>query len=110
MASPRILLAEDDPVTAGMLEHIFSFEGYRTESIMTAEKVEAAVKDGSYDAVVLDLNLRGMTPEELVSRVGEVFPRPPIIIFSACPMRVLEAAAQALGSAAILQKPAGMEQ
>ncbi len=57
--TPRILVVEDEPTLAMMLEEVLRAEGYETERIGRGDEVAAWVRANEPDAVLLDLNLPG---------------------------------------------------
>lgn len=59
-SKPAILIVEDEPLIAMMVEDFLDILGYRT--IGPADSVEGAldlVRAGGFDAAILDVNLRG---------------------------------------------------
>ncbi|ODU20894.1 MAG: transcriptional regulator [Sphingomonas sp. SCN 67-18] len=59
MTAPAILIVEDEPLIAMMLEDFLDMLGYRVAG--TADSVGGAlamVADGGFDAAILDVNLR----------------------------------------------------
>ncbi|NUQ18346.1 MAG: response regulator, partial [Sphingomonas sp.] len=61
MASPRsILIVEDEPLIAMMLEDFLDSLGHKVQS--TCETVECALEEvekGGFDLAILDVNLKG---------------------------------------------------
>ena len=105
----KILVIEDDDASAEMLIELLSFAGYRAEVVGTVGGAVTALKRERYAAALLDLTLAGSTTDELIRGLQAVSGRPSIVIFSARMPEELKAAAERLGAAAVLQKPAGME-
>ena len=64
---PTILVVEDDPTIAGLLEHIFTVDGYRVLVTDDAERALALVRTG-VDAVLVDRALE--VPDERLRRAS----------------------------------------
>jgi DNA-binding response OmpR family regulator len=57
-----ILLVEDDPTLAGLLEHHLSAHGYEVRTVPSAEEVASSLEAGPRPSLVLlDINLPGDT-------------------------------------------------
>jgi PAS domain S-box-containing protein len=79
----RVLLVEDEVVlrmsTTDMLEQLGCF----VAGVGTGEQaLELLAQGGSFDLLVTDLGLPGITGEELANRVRRQFPRLPVVIAS----------------------------
>jgi DNA-binding response OmpR family regulator len=55
--APTILLAEDDPAVAAMLRDALELKGYCVQSVDNGADLEATLKAGSPDLIILDLLL-----------------------------------------------------
>ncbi|KYF76312.1 hypothetical protein BE20_07355 [Sorangium cellulosum] len=105
----RILVIEDDPDSSDMLLEMLGMADYDVESARTADQAIAALKERRFGAALLDLTLNGVTATELIARLREVPERPPLVIFSARVPEDLRRAAAQVSAAAVLQKPASMD-
>jgi DNA-binding response OmpR family regulator len=105
----RILVVEDDPDSAEVLEEMLGMSGYDVRTVTTADGAVEALAANCCAAVLLDLTLGGLPTNELIDRILEVQSRPPILIFSARPADDLQAAADRLSAAAVIQKPVKMD-
>lgn len=79
----RVLLVEDEVVlrmsTTDMLEQLGCF----VSGVGTGEQaLELLARGGTFDLLVTDLGLPGMSGEELANRVRRQFPRLPVVIAS----------------------------
>jgi DNA-binding response OmpR family regulator len=66
---PLLLIVEDDPGTAGLLETYFQSQGYRTECIRHGEEAEPLALEARPDIVLLDIRLPGIDGFEVVRRL-----------------------------------------
>ncbi len=107
---PAVLVVEDDRDSAEMLVEILHLEGYAVTTVGTAAEALRAMRDGAFDATLLDLTLPGLSSEELVRAVAALPARPPVVVFSARPPQELAAASRALGAIASLQKPSDLDE
>jgi len=103
-----ILVGEDDPDSAGVIREMLEIFGFQVERASGLDELIDAINERRGDMVLLDLSLCGHTDCELLEHLIAVPKRPPIVIFSARTLGDIEAAAERLGAAAVLQKPAGM--
>lgn len=104
-----ILLVEDDYASAEMLAEMLEMSGFEVHKAATLDEAIAALSGEAFDAAVLDLTLPGVSTGEIITRVRGVVGLPPIIVFSALVVEDVRDAAEQLGAAAVLQKPARME-
>ncbi|MGV8119069.1 MAG: response regulator [Candidatus Xenobiia bacterium LiM19] len=80
----RILLVEDDRVTALIEEKILKREGYEVTNVGTGEKaVEAVRVDPSIDIVLMDINLgEGIDGTEAAKQILEIRSLPVVFLTS----------------------------
>lgn len=109
-APPKILLIDDEE---GLLETMASALRKHDMEVITANDGESAVLEfrqhqGSWDLVVADLVLPGMSGWEVFSVIREADPELPVLIMSGHLEPKLEAAVNRSGAAGFMQKPFGM--
>jgi len=84
MNSPaKILLVEDDSAIVTTLRRVLADEGYEVTVEQTGDAGLARAKDGSFDVVVTDLKLPGLSGLELVRELHASRPRLPILMMTA---------------------------
>ncbi len=66
---PLLLIVEDDPGTASLLETFFQSQNYRTECIRHGEEAEPLALDTHPDLVLLDIRLPGIDGFEVARRL-----------------------------------------
>jgi LmbE family N-acetylglucosaminyl deacetylase len=105
-AAGRILLVEDDPITARFTSHVLTNRG-GFEVSHAAEPAEALAlaKAETWDLVLTDVEMPGMTGIELLTELRKVSPHLPVVVVTAFPS--FDRAVQALRSQAdeFLEKP-----
>ncbi|MBW3658926.1 MAG: response regulator [Actinobacteria bacterium] len=65
----RILIAEDDPAVATMLEMTFALEGYTTEVVTDGAAAVDRLAGAPVDVVVLDVMMPGVDGLEVLRRL-----------------------------------------
>ncbi len=78
----RVLLVEDDPVTARSVEKMLTGEGFNVYTTDLGEEGLDLGKLYDYDIIVLDLNLPDMHGYEVLKRLRNSKVRTPILILS----------------------------
>lgn len=82
--SPRILIVEDDADINRLLYQILKKNGYFPEQAYSGTEAKLLLGAGSYDLILLDLMLPGMTGEELLDHIRkEQNLSVPVLILSA---------------------------
>ena len=108
----RILLAEDNERLAAMLQSFLESLGHRVVPAGDGITALAALQDGSFDLLILDLKLPGMSGVEVLQRVrrSERLRELPVVIMTGVYRGAsYAAAAEKLGVKAYLEKPFGKE-
>lgn len=103
----KILVIEDEPVSAFLLESILSAKGRRVTVGRSAAEAERLVAEESFDLVILDLVLPDADGRDFLLKLRE---RPataetPVIICSARPAAQARPECLALGAQDYLEKP-----
>ena len=78
-----ILVVEDEaPIREGLLDRL-DREGFAAEGAETGEEALDAARDGSFDLIVLDLMLPGLSGEEFLTEIRRRDDRTPVLVLSA---------------------------
>ncbi|HYJ88583.1 MAG TPA: response regulator [Pyrinomonadaceae bacterium] len=78
---PRALVVDDDETIRDTLYELLS-EAYLCQTAETAEKAFARLEADSYDVVLTDISMPGLSGLELLGHVRQKFPNTPVIIIS----------------------------
>ena len=109
--TPVVLLVEDDRTLSRVLERVLAEEG--DDVIPCANGLEALdlVRRGDrrIDVVVSDVGLPGLRGDKLASELGRIRPALPIVLMTSYSAVVAPGNEEALGVAAILEKPITVE-
>ena len=77
----KILIVDDDDAIRDTLYELLS-EEYVCQTAETAEKAWARLEADSYDVVLTDISMPGLSGMELLNRVLELYPGTPVIVIS----------------------------
>jgi DNA-binding response OmpR family regulator len=82
-SSPRrVLIVDDEPQVAAMLEHIVSMLGYVARVASTGPEALRLRLDFQPDAVLLDVTLPEMTGEVVLAQLRDADPRLPVVMMT----------------------------
>lgn len=78
---PKVLVVDDDETIRDTLYELLS-ESYACQTAETAEKAVARLEADSYDVVLTDISMPGLSGLELLGHVRQNYPTTPVIIIS----------------------------
>lgn len=114
--SPKILIAEDDPVHRGHLESLLNRLGYAAESAdswqAVRERLETRLRDASappIDLILLDLGMARFDASAVLSRQNERNSIVPVIVLAVKGWETLAGDAMRAGAFDFIIKPASAE-
>jgi DNA-binding response OmpR family regulator len=103
-----ILVVDDHPTIRAALRVVLAAEGNRILEASDGTRALEVVAEEPADLVILDLNLPGMSGEEVLREVRDRIPPIPVIVVTA--EEAEERRVLSLGAVAYLRKPFGPEQ
>jgi CheY-like chemotaxis protein len=65
----EILIVDDDPTTAGLLETVLQLEGYEVRSVQSSSEVIPCLEQNPPDLVLMDVRLRGMDGLDVLAQI-----------------------------------------
>ena len=80
--APRILLIDDDPVVRGSVQALLEYLGYHCKGAADGPSGLELFERATWDLVITDLMLPGMTGWHVVDAIRERVPRLPVIVLS----------------------------
>ncbi len=109
-AAPRILIADDQVDVLEALRLLLKGEGYRTETVTSPAKVQAALETGEFDVVLMDLNYArdttsGQEGLDLLARIQGLDSTLPVVVMTAWANVELAVEAMRRGARDFVQKP-----
>lgn len=81
--SGRILIIDDEAAIRESLDTLLTLEGYAADAAVDGEQGLAQLDAGSYDLVLLDLALPGLSGLDVLARIRERYPKLPVIMITA---------------------------
>jgi len=102
---PKILLIEDDSGAASALRKVLEAEGYGVTIKDRGDEGLAEARENSYDVVITDLRLPGLSGLQLVGQLHSLRPKLPIIMMTAHGTTETAIEAVKLGACEYLVKP-----
>jgi len=74
VAKARILVVDDEPTNLQYLSDVFTGEGHEVETVDNGGDALEMIEKGSYDLILADIKMPGMSGMELYKRVKKAFP------------------------------------
>ncbi len=106
----RVLVVDDDPAMCEMLRAHLTKRGYAVTSHQIPEAAFEALRSADFDAVITDLQMRGMSGLELCERIAADRADVPVIVITAFGSMELAIAAIRAGAYDFVPKPFNIEQ
>lgn len=94
----KLLIVEDEDTLCESLKRVFTKEGYETDIADSAEAAFDLLKDKTYDLIITDIILPGISGIELLSRYKKQNPGQKVVIMTA--YASMETAVEALKAGA----------
>jgi len=105
----RLLLVEDDPPLARVYQEYLRSEPYEVVHAETGKEALTALADGSFDALVLDVQLPDMSGLEILKKVSQENSRTAVVVITAHGSINMAVDAMREGAADFLMKPFNAE-
>ncbi len=101
----KILIVDDDKDMSQLLAEILGGESYEVNISYTGEEALAKIKENSYDLVILDYKLLGISGLVVLEKAHQVKPLMKVIMISAFGDDSTKARAEELGVCDFIDKP-----
>jgi FixJ family two-component response regulator len=98
------VIDDDESFRAALVESLSSF-GYETSGYASAEDYLRGIARGSFDCVITDIHMSGMSGLDLTKHLAAQGSRTPIVAITARSDSSLEAKVAAAGAVCLLRKP-----
>lgn len=81
----NLLVVDDEPVNCHLLRQMLEFEGHEVEVAVTGEEALEVLKERSFDLVLLDLMLPGISGYDVLAYIRSYYEKPkvPVLIITA---------------------------
>jgi DNA-binding NtrC family response regulator len=104
-----VILVDDDDAIIDSLKIGLSLHGYHCETATSGKSALELINNTSFDVMITDFNMPGMSGLELTRRVKELRPDMKVIIITALSNSFPYDEAIAMGVSALLDKPFGLK-
>jgi len=101
----RILVVEDNPLVRDLLCEVLSAEGHQVTTVSDGRQALGCVQKESFDLVISDIHMPGLSGLDLIARTKAVCPWLPIIIITGYPTLAKAIAAMKQGATDFIIKP-----
>jgi DNA-binding NtrC family response regulator len=108
--SARVLVVDDDDEMRALLRRTLEFAGHHVTERDRGTHVLAALREVSFDLIILDKEMPGMTGFDLLPLLHREFPEVPVLLVTAFGGHRVESSALRLGAASYLEKPFRLSQ
>jgi FixJ family two-component response regulator len=98
------VIDDDDSFRVALVESLSSLE-YKSSGYVSAEEFVRAIGGRSFDCIVTDIHMPGMSGLDLMKRLTAGGAVTPVVLITARSDSQLEAKAAAAGAACLLRKP-----
>ena len=105
---PQLLIVDDEEAVRRWEERIVRDNGYSCESARDAEDARAHLRTGSYQLVLLDVNMPGNSGLDLLAQIRRDHPDVAVVMVTGEDRTSLAMSAIELGAYGYLVKPVGM--
>ena len=106
----KIMFIDDDDCVREAISEILNRKGWMVDAFSNAEDGLAALKAGSYDLVLTDINMPGMSGMNFLLAAREVAPEVPVVLVTGYPSIDIAVEAMKVGAVDFLAKPFKMEE
>jgi CheY-like chemotaxis protein len=104
----RLLVIDDEPSVRDLLLRVLADAGHEVAAVETGEAALMKLAKQSFDLLVVDKNLPGMSGLDVLRLVRTHYPRLRAILITAFPNPAAETTARELGVHAYVTKPFGI--
>jgi FixJ family two-component response regulator len=105
VTAPLVAIVDDDTALCSSLSDLMHAFGYRTEAFVSAETLLLSGNLPTFDCIVADVNMSGMSGFKLVQKLLQEGITTPVILITALPGKHLEEDAVSMGAFCLLRKP-----
>jgi len=105
MSEYRVLLVDDEEELVSTLAERLEYRGFEAQYATTGQTALKMLREQSFDVVVIDLKLPGMSGLELLGTIGAAYPNLPILMVTGHGSGQPEASEVPTGAYDLLPKP-----
>jgi DNA-binding NtrC family response regulator len=101
----RILVVDDESTVCEACHEALAMEGYMVDTVLSGEEGLKTLRGNTYDIILLDLKMPGMSGLEVLEKLSEVAPKADVVMMTG--YATVESAVEAmkLGAIDYIKKP-----
>ena len=101
----RILVVDDESTVCEACHEALAIEGYMVDTVRSGEEALKTLENSTYDIILLDLKMPGMSGLEVLERLKDVTPKADVVMMTG--YATVESAVEAmkLGAIDYIKKP-----
>jgi DNA-binding NtrC family response regulator len=101
----RILVMDDESTVCEACHEALAIEGYMVDTVLSGEEGLQTLQTNTYDIILLDLKMPGMSGLEVLAKVKEIAPKADVVMMTG--YATVESAVEAmkLGAIDYIKKP-----
>jgi DNA-binding NtrC family response regulator len=101
----RVLVVDDDAEMRALVRRTLEFDGYQVTELDRGTHVVETLRGATFDLVILDKEMPGLTGIDLLPILRREFPKVPVVLITAFGGRQIATSALRLGATHYLEKP-----
>jgi len=101
----RVLLVDDEEELVATLAERLGYRNFQAEYVTNGQAALKMLREQTFDLVVIDLKLPGMSGENLLSTIGAAYPNLPVLMVTGHGSGEPEASQKPTGAYDLLIKP-----
>ncbi len=109
-AQVRVLAIDDQPVILDLISAMCQSMGFGVQTVSSGEEGVRMASRSTFDIVLTDLAMPGMSGLEVARRIRHVHPHTPIVLVTGWEVNVPRSELEAAGVSGVLYKPFRIEQ
>jgi len=110
MSDYRVLLVDDEEEFASTLVERLAYRGFVAQYTTNGRDALRLLREQTFDTVVIDLKLPGMSGTELIHTIATAYPNLPVLMVTGHGSGELEAGKKPAGVTDFLLKPIDIEE
>ncbi len=105
----RILVVDDDKRMARTTCDVLRIKGYDAVAVYTGEEAVGKAQSDSFDCVIMDIKMPGISGVEALRQIKEIRPKLPVVLVSAYASEEVITEAKQHGAYAVVSKPVNLQ-
>ena len=104
-AKRQVLVVDDEPAVANVMEMMLRFEGHEVQTAPGAKEALALLEESRFDFIITDYSMPEMKGDELAAIIKQRWPKQPVIMLTAHAEMLKNSGRTMSGIDALINKP-----